>query len=75
MLKLSAIERPSGFCAPYEGRICRKHLGGRGLVWYNISETDKGGWANEQITKEIWGEMISNFREPCRDAAEVNILS
>ncbi|XP_066946462.1 tyrosine-protein kinase transmembrane receptor Ror2-like isoform X3 [Macrobrachium rosenbergii] len=67
---VSPIRRPLGYCAPYNGRVCRHHLGGTGLVWYNITATDKGGWLNEHITRELWAEMIDNFREPCRTAAE-----
>ncbi|XP_069164828.1 tyrosine-protein kinase transmembrane receptor Ror2 isoform X2 [Procambarus clarkii] len=67
---VSPVRRPLGYCAPYNGRVCRQHLAGAGLVWYNITATDKGGWLNEHITRELWGEMIDNFREPCRTAAE-----
>ncbi len=27
-----------GYCAPYNGQICKKFLQGRGLVWFNISQ-------------------------------------
>lgn len=67
---VSPVRRPLGYCAPYNGRVCREHLSGAGLVWYNITAADKGGWLNEHITRELWGEMINNFREPCRTAAE-----
>ncbi|XP_071543142.1 tyrosine-protein kinase transmembrane receptor Ror2-like isoform X2 [Panulirus ornatus] len=67
---VSPVRRPLGYCAPYNGRVCRDHLSGEGLVWYNITPADKGGWLNEHITRELWGEMIDNFREPCRTAAE-----
>lgn len=71
-LQSTAIRRPLGYCAPYNGRVCRKHLSGGGLVWYNITANNQGGWLNEHITKELWAEMIENFREPCRTAAEVS---
>ncbi|CAL4093927.1 unnamed protein product, partial [Meganyctiphanes norvegica] len=67
---VDTLRRPLGYCAPYSGRVCRKHLAGKGLVWYNITANDQGGWLNEHITKELWAEMIDNFREPCRSAAE-----
>ncbi|KAK3871189.1 hypothetical protein Pcinc_023649, partial [Petrolisthes cinctipes] len=67
---VSPIRRPLGYCAPYNGRVCRKHLTGGGLVWYNITANNQGGWLNEHITRELWAEMIDNFREPCRTAAE-----
>ena len=68
-----AVKKVQGFCSRYDGRVCRKHLGSLGLVWYNISSSNMGGWLNEKITSEIWTEMINNFREPCRTTAEVNI--
>ncbi|XP_050726079.1 tyrosine-protein kinase transmembrane receptor Ror2-like [Eriocheir sinensis] len=67
---VSPIRRPLGYCAPYNGRVCKEHLQGPGLVWYNITATDQGGWLNEHITRELWSEMINNFRELCREAAE-----
>lgn len=67
---VSPVRRPLGYCAPYNGRVCQHHLGGTGLVWYNITSIDRGGWLNEHITRELWAEMIDNFREPCRTAAE-----
>ena len=70
----AAIRRPLGYCAPYNGRVCKKHLRGPGLVWYNITATDQGGWLNEHITRELWSEMINNFRELCREAAEVSFV-
>ncbi|XP_076037901.1 tyrosine-protein kinase transmembrane receptor Ror2-like [Oratosquilla oratoria] len=66
---------PKGYCAPYNGRVCRQHLSGPGLVWFDISNTDGGGWLNEQITRELWKEMIEKFREPCKSAAEKLLCS
>lgn len=60
-----------GYCAPYSGQICRKYLQGHGLVWFNISQDNSGGWLNEQITQNLWKELILNLQEPCRSAAEV----
>ncbi len=59
-----------GYCAPYNGQICRKFLQGRGLVWFNISQDNSGGWLNEQIVSNLWNEVIEKLREPCRSAAE-----
>ena len=64
--------KPSkGYCAPYNGQICKKYLQGRGLVWFNISKDNSGGWMNEQITQSLWDELIKKLHEPCRSAAEV----
>ncbi len=61
-----------GYCAPYNGQICRKFLQGRGLVWFNISQDNSGGWLNEQITQDLHRDLIANLGEPCRSAAEVS---
>ncbi|XP_059469753.1 tyrosine-protein kinase transmembrane receptor Ror2-like [Neocloeon triangulifer] len=61
---------PRGYCAPYNGKICKNYLHGSGLVWFNISHDNSGGWLNEQITTGLWDEMIDNLKEPCRSAAE-----
>ena len=60
-----------GYCAPYNGQVCKKYLQGRGLVWFNISKDNSGGWVNEQITQSLWDELIVKLHEPCRSAAEV----
>ena len=61
-----------GYCAPYNGQVCKKYLQGRGLVWFNISKDNSGGWVNEQITQSLWNELIVKLHEPCRSAAEVS---
>jgi hypothetical protein len=38
-----------GYCAPYNGQVCRQYLVGRGLVWFNVSQDNSGGWLNEQV--------------------------
>ena len=69
---ISSQQAPSkGYCAPYNGQVCKKYLQGRGLVWFNISKDNSGGWVNEQITQSLWNELIVNLHEPCRSAAEV----
>ena len=60
-----------GYCAPYNGQVCRNYLKGRGLVWFNVSQDNSGGWLNEQITEKLWSEIIDKLEEPCRSAAEV----
>ena len=64
------VPKAKGYCAPYNGQVCRKYLQGRGLVWFNISQDNSGGWLNEQITQNLWDELISKLKPPCRDAAE-----
>ena len=50
--------------------LARFRLQGRGLVWFNISQDNSGGWLNEQITQSLWTELIGKLQEPCRSAAE-----
>ena len=64
-----------GYCAPYNGQVCKKYLQGRGLVWFAISKDNSGGWMNEQITQSLWDELIVKLHEPCRSAAEVSFIS
>ena len=59
-----------GYCAPYNGAVCRSYIVGRGLVWFNISQDNAGGWRNEEITLAIKAELIETLQEPCRSAAE-----
>lgn len=60
-------EVSSGYCSKYSGNICKKHLKGVDLVFYNYT-TD--GMVNEDITAGLWEEVISSLMEPCRTAAE-----
>nr|CAD7434437.1 unnamed protein product [Timema monikensis] len=62
---------PVGYCAPYNGKVCKHFLNGTGSVWFNISHEYAGGWLNEQITAGLWDEMITSLKEPCRSAAEL----
>uniref|UniRef100_A0A6V7MC42 receptor protein-tyrosine kinase n=1 Tax=Bracon brevicornis TaxID=1563983 RepID=A0A6V7MC42_9HYME len=59
-----------GYCAPYNGKICRKYLTGIGKVWFNDTSDNPGGLLNEQITTDLWEELIGTLKEPCRSAAE-----
>ncbi|XP_014600328.1 PREDICTED: tyrosine-protein kinase transmembrane receptor Ror2 [Polistes canadensis] len=61
---------PQGYCAFYNGKICKKYLTGIGKVWFNSSFGNPGGLLNEQITTNLWEEVIETLVEPCRSAAE-----
>nr|CAD7448763.1 unnamed protein product [Timema bartmani]CAD7453780.1 unnamed protein product [Timema tahoe] len=61
---------PVGYCAPYNGKVCKHFLNGTGSVWFNISHEYAGGWLNEQITAGLWDEMITSLKEPCRKVKE-----
>ncbi|EFN89657.1 tyrosine-protein kinase transmembrane receptor Ror2 [Harpegnathos saltator] len=72
-LRFSSIQAKSeshGYCAPYSGEICKKYLAGIGKVWFNDSKDNPGGLLNEQITTDLWDELILRLVEPCRSAAE-----
>ncbi|CAN7951708.1 unnamed protein product [Ixodes pacificus] len=64
---------PQGFCSPYTGAVCRRFFNGSGLVYYNISVDSSPVMLNEQLTQQLWEELISSLQEPCRSAAEVMI--
>ncbi|XP_055933325.1 tyrosine-protein kinase transmembrane receptor Ror2-like isoform X1 [Argiope bruennichi] len=64
-----------GYCAPYTGQICRRYLNGSGHVYYNFTSENHPIPLNEQITAELWSELISSLLEPCRSAAEVVLCS
>lgn len=67
-------EEPGGYCAPYNGRICKKYLTGIGKVWFNDSRDNPGGELNENTTANLWEELIKKLVDPCRSAAEVRIF-
>ena len=62
----------SGECGPYNGKICKNHLDTHS-VWYNLTENNFGGFINEQITTNLWNEMIVTLSEPCKLAAQVTL--
>ncbi|XP_011503745.1 PREDICTED: tyrosine-protein kinase transmembrane receptor Ror2 [Ceratosolen solmsi marchali] len=66
----TSINHPDGYCAPYNGKICKKYLTGIGTVWFNDSIDNPSGWLNEKITTDLWDELIQKLTEPCRSAAE-----
>ncbi|XP_022235403.1 tyrosine-protein kinase transmembrane receptor Ror2-like [Limulus polyphemus] len=61
-------KEPQGYCSPYFGKVCRTYLNNSGLIYYNFSDTTPG--INEEITRDLWEELISSLMEPCRTAAE-----
>lgn len=64
-------QTPSGYCAPYIGNICRKHVPRNSLVFYNLSDADDfANNVNEQIVASLWSELIGLLQEPCKSAAE-----
>lgn len=59
----------TGYCSVYNGKICKAHISSR-QVWFSGSD-GSGGWVNEQITTNLFEEMISELPPICRAAAEV----
>ncbi|XP_054710825.1 tyrosine-protein kinase transmembrane receptor Ror2-like [Uloborus diversus] len=64
-------EEALGYCAPYTGQVCRKYINGTSLVYYNFTSENHPIPINEQISLELWRELISSLLEPCKSAAEV----
>lgn len=61
-----------GYCAPYYGKVCRSHLINSQLVWYKTINGTPGGSKNEEITTNLWKELIVDLPDVCRGAAEVS---
>ena len=65
------FQTPSGYCAPYLGQVCRKHVPKNSLVYYNLSDVDDfAANVNEEIVANLWSQLIVSLLEPCRSAAE-----
>lgn len=60
----------TGYCSVYNGKICKAHISSR-QVWFSGSD-GSGGWVNEQITQNLFHEMIAELPPICRAAAEVS---
>lgn len=58
----------TGYCALYRGEVCKDYLTESKTVWFNKSHD--GGWVNEQITTNLWKEIIIHLKEPCLTAAK-----
>jgi muscle, skeletal, receptor tyrosine kinase len=56
----------SGYCAPYNGKICKSHITGQ--VWY--PSTRSGGWENEEITTGLFSELITELEGMCEIPAQ-----
>ena len=78
------FSRPKGFCAPYNGTICRGYIGHRS-VFYNTTLpytpgndpfSDDPGYRGdpaghqEAVVASLWVEMIEGLDDFCRGAAE-----
>lgn len=50
-----------GYCAPYNGKICKSYINGQ--VWY--PSTRSGGWENEEITTGLFTELIEDLDDIC----------
>lgn len=60
----------TGYCSMYNGKICKAHISSR-QVWFSGLD-GSGGYLNEQITTNLFDEMISELPPICRAAAEVS---
>ncbi|XP_063698723.1 tyrosine-protein kinase transmembrane receptor Ror2 [Culicoides brevitarsis] len=57
-----------GYCAPYNGKICKGYIKSQRSVWY--TRDGDGGWENEKITTALWDELIADLPPLCKEAAE-----
>lgn len=64
------VNSPDGYCAQYNGKICRKYLNASILIWFNNTLKNEGSEQNEIITTGLWEEMLPSFSKTCRPAAE-----
>ncbi|XP_078657909.1 muscle, skeletal receptor tyrosine protein kinase-like isoform X14 [Branchiostoma floridae x Branchiostoma belcheri] len=64
----SKYQSPAGYCAPYSGRMCRRHVGSR-MVWYN-SSLENPEQQNEAIVRALEIELLSTVSGMCRPVAE-----
>lgn len=62
-------EEEEGYCAPYNGKVCKSFINSR-QVWYS-REDGTGGWENEKITAALFRDLINDLPDYCRPAAEV----
>lgn len=69
-LSSTLAESEEGFCAPYNGKVCRSFMRS-GQVWFSRVDPNYG-WENEKITAGLWEEMIGGLSGNCRTAAEVS---
>lgn len=60
-----------GYCAPYNGRVCKSFITSRRQVFYSRSDQLDYGWENEKITSGLWDELIAGLHGMCRSPAEV----
>jgi len=68
------LDSTDGYCAQYNGKICRKYLNASILIWFNNTLKNEGSEQNEIITTGLWEEMLPSFSRTCRPAAEVFFL-
>lgn len=59
-----------GYCAPYNGRVCKSFITSR-QVFYSRNDQLDYGWENEKITTGLWDELIAGLHGMCRAPAEV----
>lgn len=70
----SSYESELGYCAPYNGRVCKSFITSRRQVFYSRSDQLDYGWENEKIASGLWDELIAGLHGMCRSPAEVCLL-
>lgn len=64
MLSTSVLAHEEGYCAPYNGKICKSFIKST-QVFYSGS----GGWENEKIATGLFNELIEDLDELCQKPA------
>lgn len=73
--KYSFLGTSKGYCAQYNGKICKKYINASILIWFNDTLENAGSEKNEIITTGLFDEMLPSFSKICRPAAEVIIIT
>ena len=68
MIIESTAFKDDSYCAPYRGHICKNYISSSIFVYF---ANGSSGSVHEQITTNLWNEMIVGLKEPCQSAAEV----
>lgn len=59
-----------GYCAPYNGKICKSYIKST-QVFYSGS----GGWENEKVTTGLFAELIEDLDDLCQKPASKLLCS
>lgn len=71
LIFINQVKSEDGYCAPYNGKQCKNLIrGGAGGQAVYYPSTRSGGWENEEITKNLFAELIAEVDALCEQAAQ-----